>query len=266
MTVTEGQMASSHFLLVALGIALASFLSLLGTMALGRRQGRLAARDAEGGSKGLGGAEGAVYGLLGLLIAFSFSGAATRLDKRRSFIVDEANAIGTAYLRLDLLPPEAQPPLREAFRAYVDSRIGAYRKLPDVEAAQAELDRSVVLQRELWKQAVAIGRLPGSPNPLFLLSPLNQMFDLANSRSAQIHSHPPFAIFAMLVTLALVSSFLVGFGMASNKGRSRVHAVAYAAVLSMVIYLIVDLEFPRLGLIRINGVDGVMVEMRQRMN
>ena len=54
--------------------------------------------------------------------------------------------------------------------------------------------------------------------------------------------------------------------MASNKGRSRVHAVAYAAVLSMVIYLIVDLEFPRMGLIRINGVDWVMVEMRQRMN
>jgi len=266
VSAAEPHSIASHFTLVALGLALGLFLSLLAMIGLGRRLGRRAILDPEGGHKGLGGAEGAVYGLLGLLIAFSFSGAATRLERRRALVVDEANAISTAYFRLDLLPPEAQPALREAFRNYVDSRIAVFRKLPDMQASQAELERSVVLQRELWNQAVTVGRAPGSPNPLFLLSPLNQVFDVAHTRAAQVYSHPPVAIFAMLLALALVSAFLVGFGMASSKGRIRVHAIAYSAVLSMVIYLIVDLEFPRLGLIRVDAVDQVLVEARQRMN
>jgi hypothetical protein len=257
----------THFTVVALGIAFALFLGLLAMIEVGRSRGRRrAAREPEGEHQGLGGAEGAVYGLLGLLIAFSFSGAASRLEKRRDLIVDEANAVGTAYLRLDLLPPEAQPALREAFRNYVDSRIGAYRKLPDVEAAQAELTRSVSLQGELWKQAVAAARAPGSPDPLFLLSPLNEMFDIASTRSAQVYSHPPGAILVMLLALALVSAFMVGFGMAGDRGRGRLHALAYSAVLAAVIYLIVDLEFPRVGLIRVDAVDQVLVDVRKGMN
>ena len=90
----------------------------------------------------MGSVEGAVYGLLGLLIAFSFSGAASRFEARRDLIVQEANAIGTAYLRLDLLPDEARDGLREKFRRYLDTRLSAYRKMPDIEAAMAELARA----------------------------------------------------------------------------------------------------------------------------
>lgn len=207
-----------------------------------------------------------MYGLLGLLIAFSFSGAATRIEKRRALVVEEANAVGTAYLRLDLLPPDTQPALREAFRAYVDSRIGVYRKLPDMDASRAELARSLGLQGKLWKLAVEVAPVPGAPSPVFLLSPLNQMFDVASTRSAQAYAHPPVPIFAVLVCMALVSAFLVGFGMAPNKGRIGIHRVAYAAVLATVIYLIVDLEFPRLGLIRVDAVDQVLVDARAGMN
>lgn len=82
--------------------------------------------------------EGAVFALLGLLIAFTFSGAATRFDTRRQLIIEETSDIGTAYLRLDLLPVEAQPGLREKFREYVDARLEVYRKLPDIAAAKKE--------------------------------------------------------------------------------------------------------------------------------
>jgi hypothetical protein len=68
---------------------------------------------------------------MGLLIAFTFYGAETRFETRRSLIVDEANAIATAYLRLDLLPEDAQPELRENFREYVKSRLAIYQKIPD---------------------------------------------------------------------------------------------------------------------------------------
>src|SRR5262249_45649052 len=92
--------------------------------------------------------EAAVFALMGLLIAFDFSGAASRWEWRRNLVVDEANAIGTSYIRLDLLPPASQPDLREKFRQYVRSRIAVYQKIPDIEAAMTELQRSESLQKE----------------------------------------------------------------------------------------------------------------------
>ena len=107
------------FTLLAAALAAVLFLAMLGLEAYGFRCGRArAARQPESGRHGLGSVEGAVYGLLGLLIAFSFSGAASRYEHRRELIVDEANAVGTAYLRVDVLPPELQPSLRDRFRSY----------------------------------------------------------------------------------------------------------------------------------------------------
>ena len=124
------------FLLNILVIVGALFLGIVFLLELGRRI-RLARMEREGDvGKGVGAVEGAVYGLLGLLIAFTFSGAATRFEGRRHLIVEEANAIGTAYLRLDLLPVEARSSLQEKFRQYVDSRLEIYKKLPDLEAAK----------------------------------------------------------------------------------------------------------------------------------
>src|SRR5216117_2664330 len=107
------------------------FLSMLLCLEIGRRLGiRRLARDPEGAMAGLGAVEGAVFGLYGLLIAFTFSGAPARLDTRRQLIAEEANAIGTAYLRLDLLPTDSQPALRALFRNYLDSRLEIFRRLP----------------------------------------------------------------------------------------------------------------------------------------
>jgi len=80
------------------------------------------------------------------------------LDGRRQLVVEEANAIGTAYLRLDVLPHEAQPALRDKFRRYVEARLDAYRKLPDIAAAKEGLARAAVLQGEIWGEAVAASR------------------------------------------------------------------------------------------------------------
>jgi hypothetical protein len=90
----------------------------------GRRIGlRRMAEDPEGVRAGLGAIEAAILALLGLLLAFTFSGAGSRFDARRQLIVDETNAIGTAYLRIDLLTAAAQPELRENFRRYVEARL-----------------------------------------------------------------------------------------------------------------------------------------------
>src|ERR1700675_3830969 len=128
-------------------LALGVFIGMVILQEVGRRVGhRRLARDPEGARAGVGAIDGAVFGLLGLLVAFTFSGAATRFEARRQLVVEEANAIGTAYLRLDVLPAAAQPALRARFREYLDSRLAAYRAMPDMAAVEAELARTTRLQ------------------------------------------------------------------------------------------------------------------------
>jgi len=161
-----------------------------------------------------------VFALMGLLIAFTFSGAATRFDARRQLVVEEANAIGTAWLRIDLLPPTGQTELRDSFRRYLDTRLAVYQKLPDLKAAYAELDKATALQGEIWTRAVAAGQQSPSPLTAQLIPVLNQMFDIATTRTMAAQIHSPAIIFIMLGALALMSSLLAGYAMAGGKSRS----------------------------------------------
>jgi len=192
-----------------------------------------------------------------------------RFDGRRALVVDEANAIGTAYLRIDLLPAAAQPRLREAFRSYTDARIATYKKLPDLNAASEELARSLQLQTEIWSQAIAGTRLPDSrPAAEMLVMPaLNAMFDIATVRVMATQMHPPTIVFAMLIGLALASALLAGYQSAEDKGhvRNGLHKVGFAAIIALTVYVIIDIEYPRLGWIRIDAVDQVLLNVRASM-
>jgi hypothetical protein len=202
--------------------AFALFVGMLILLNVGRRIGaRHLASDPKGARTGTGTIEAAVFALLGLLIAFTFSGAVSRFDDRRHLIVEETNAIGTAYLRLDLLPAGAQPALRETFRQYVNSRLETYRKLPDVEAAKAEHSKSIKLQEAIWTNAVAASQSQGaSPAaPMLLLPALNQMIDITTARTMALQLHPPLIVFGMLFLVALASALLAGYSMAGGKDR-----------------------------------------------
>jgi len=179
-------------------------------------------------------------------------------------VVDEANAIGTAYLRIDLLPSSAQPALRETFKKYVDARIETYRSLPDIKAAQRELARSQDLQREIWAQAVAAVRMPESrPDAALLLMPaLNQAFDITTVRSTATLIHPPPIVYAMLVALALASALLAGYQSAAERGYHWVHKLAFAGIVAFTVYVILDIEYPRLGWVRLDAIDQILVNTR----
>jgi len=210
--------------------------------------------------------DAAIFGLMGLLIAFTFSGAASRFDERRHLIIQEANAIGTFYLRLDLLPAESQGTLREKMRQYVDARLAFYRKLSDQDEAKSEMERSSTLQLDIWRDAVADSRRAGLPAVMTLvLSAANDMIDITTTRSMALKMHPPPIIFAMLAVLVLVSSLLAGYGMAGSRTRNWLHMLIFAAMMSIAIYVILDLEYPRFGLIRVDATDQVLVDLRQSM-
>src|SRR5882724_13542063 len=157
-------------------LSLGLFVGMLVLLEVGRRIGvQRLAQNPEGAEAGVAVVDGAVFALLGLLIAFTFSGAASRFDTRRQLIVEETNAIGTAYLRLDLLPADAQTALRESFRRYLDTRIEVYRKLPDIAAAKDSLAKANELQKQIWRQAVVASRAEGAQPaaPILLLPALN---------------------------------------------------------------------------------------------
>ena len=160
-------------------------LFLVGMMVLletGRRIGvRRRSRESEGERGSLGTIEGTVFALFGLLMAFTFSGGASRFNEKRMLVAEEANDIETAYLRLHLVPSRAQLELQELFRRYVDSRLETYRRLPNIQAAEAELAISKELQEKIWIEAVAATRLPDShPDAGKLLLPaLNNMLKVS---------------------------------------------------------------------------------------
>lgn len=250
------------------GLGVAVCVGILVFLALGRRLGRRAlARYGSAPGGGSGSLEAAVFALLGLMIAFTFSGALSRFDSHRLDVVQEANAIGTAWLRIDLLPASAQPPLREALRAYTDSRIATYRKLPDLAAANAELERSRQLQSEVWLQAVNALRAPGvrAGSEVVLINALNEMFDLAATRVAATLIHPPLIVYWMLVTLAFAAALLAGYQGAGAKDYDWVHKIGFAAMVALTVYVIFDVEYPRLGLVRIDSIDRVLVDVRAGM-
>jgi hypothetical protein len=254
------------FTLILLLIAVCLFLGMILLHEAGRRIGmKRLARDQK--ISGTGPIEGAVFALMGLLVAFTFSGAASRFDARRALIVEEANDIGTAYLRLDLLRPEDQPALRELFRTYLDVRIETYRRVPDMEGVKKALARSVELQREIWSRAEEACMIQGNPAATsLLLSALNAMIDITTTRTMAIQMHPPLIIFGLLFGLSLVSALLAGYDTANGKGRSWAHVIGFAAAIAITFYVIIDVEYPRLGLIRVDSFDEVLVTLRSSMD
>jgi len=248
----------------AIGLSIALFAGMMLCLDAGFRIGRQsAAKDPAQSHEGVGAIEAAIFALLGLLLGFTFAGATSRLDARRQLIISEANAIGTAYLRLDLVPTNEQAELRGLFRNYIDSRLRAYEKLPDRRAFDSELEMATQTQQQIWARSVIAAKADNSQNVARLLLPaLNEMIDVTTARSVVLNTHLPGLIFALLIAIALLSALVAGYALGQRKNRTLLHMLLYAAVISMSIYAVLDLEYPRFGLIHLERADRVLVQLR----
>ena len=245
------------------------FASMLAMLELGRRLGiQRRPKESEGERGSLGTIEGAVFALFGLVVAFTFSGAASRFNEKRALIAVEANNIETAYLRVQLLSQAAQPELQNLFRAYVDSRLETYRKLPNIRAAETEVARSKIIQKQIWTKAIAATQLSDSHGDAgkLLLPALNDMIDITTTRWMAVQTHPPNIIYVLLFILGLICSLLAGYRMATGQHRSWLHILSFAAITVIVIYVIIDVEYPRAGLIRLRTFDQVLLDVREGMH
>ena len=243
------------------------FFGMLIMLETGRRLAvRRRSKEVDGERSNLGPIEGAVFALFGLLMAFTFSGAASRFNEKRMLIAEEANAIETAYLRLHLVA-EAEPKLQDLFRRYLDSRLEMYRRLPNMKAASLEIANSKKIQEQIWTDSVAATRLPSShPSAgLLLLPALNNMIDITTTRAMALQMHPPRIIYALLFGLGLICSVLAGYRMATGQHRSWLHILGFTVITVIVVCVILDIEYPRAGLIRLEAADELLVELRNGM-
>lgn len=240
------------------------FIAIVGCLEIGFRLGRRkAAKLSKTAHEGIGPIEAAVFALLGLLLAFSFAGATSRFEIRRQQLIREADAIGTAYLRLDLLPVADQHELRRLFRTYLDSRLSVYEKLADPEAARREMTRAAELQQVIWSHAVTASRRdPSSSATRLLLPAINEMIDITTARTITLHTHLPDIIVALLIGVSLLSGLVAGYAMAKRMTRSWLHMALYAFIVAITLYVVLDLEYPRFGLIRIESADQALAGLR----
>lgn len=236
--------------------------ALLAMLELGRWIGRKRVRtDPKWDNRGVSTLENMLLGLLGLLLAFTFSGAWSRFDARRDLILRESNAIGTAWLRLDLVPEPGRETLRASFRRYVDLRI------TETQASAAQPSEEVqTLQRKIWSDAVAAGRAaPDGRVAQVLLPALNDMFDIASARYLAVQTHPPAAVFLMLLVIMFLACLLAGYGMAGSQRRNWLHTLCFVGAMILAIYVTIDLEYPRRGLIRVENYDHLLTDLRAGM-
>jgi hypothetical protein len=204
----------------------------------------------------------AIFALFGLLLAFTFSGAVGRYDTHRRLIIEEANAIGTAYLRLDLLPTAAQPAVRQLFRDYTNSRLHLY------DSASEEVSPVTQrLQREIWRKSVAATASPGAnvDATKLLLPALNAMIDITATRQNSFNMHPPAIVFLLLFGFSCGAAFLAGYTITAS-GRSWFYMIALAVAVSATVYATLEIEYPTRGLIRLADTDQTLIDLRNSMN
>jgi hypothetical protein len=205
--------------------------------------------------------EGAIFGLFGLLLAFTFSGAITRYDNHRLLLTEEVNDIGTAYLRLDLLPSQSRPELQQLFRDYTNSRLHIFDRT-EMEI----LPETVRLQGMIWQRATTAASSPAAnPDATKLLLPaLNNMIDITSTRRNAFNMHPPAMVFWLLFFFSGGSALMAGFSMKPGP-RDWVYPIALALAVTLTVYTIMDVEYPRRGLIRLHDSDKMLISLRDSM-
>jgi hypothetical protein len=186
--------------------------------------------------------------LLSLLLGFAMSMALSRFDERKQLVIDEANAIGTAYLRA---ATQAEPVRSQApalLREYVDARLSIFGGSQDDQRERAAA-RSKQIQDALWSAASAEAQQTPTPIVALYESALNEMIDLDGKRVAAVFNRVPLDIWALLAALSVMTSLVVGYGQ-----RQRAWMATFVPVLMVAISmsLIADLDTPASGLIQVS--------------
>jgi hypothetical protein len=261
------------FALFSLAVSAGFFAGSLVLLNYGRYLGLRYLQHQTANMAGLTTVEGAVFALIGLLLAFTISGALQRFDERRQLVIQEANAASTAYDRLALFEGDVGRNLQTNLKDYVEARIDLYRMPHDFSLwRRSELfspeqqDKIVDFKNKVWDAMVAAcPQANFRPACAQAVPALASLFEVARLRLGASEKHPPQIVYVMLFGLGLGGSLLAGFGMTAATARSWIHMLIFAATLTVTLYVVTDMEYPRLGLINIENFDHFLVDARRQM-
>jgi hypothetical protein len=253
----------SIFQVPALLFAVIFFAFILGLNWLGYRMRKKIALRYPDKDVGVGTGEGAILGLMALLIAFTFNLANTKYESRRQAIIDEANLMNTAILRCDLYPDSVKYSLLPLYQQYLESRI-AYYEAGDsptkIKAALADTDEKF---KNIWKKNVVLTR--DAENRIRSEQMVQILIGLKNivrTREAVRVSSIPTLILLVLLLLVGLGGFLTGYGIKPGN-RSVFLSVAFALMTATALYLVMELSRPRQGSVNLDTAEQNIVDLRK---
>jgi len=240
-------LTDSIFLDVLLGLAL--FCGLVVTLEVCFYLGKQARQRRTDQPEQLSTIQGAMLGMLALLLGFSFALAAGRFNDRAQLIVTEANAIGTAWLRCDLLPDGERMELRRLLVDYTDQRINFYDAHNAVGQHEAAA-KSEAMQVKMWTVVAREAKAqPDLSN--VILPPFNEVMDIEAARLAAAARHMPMMLLLLLLSCSLVAVASVGYGCGLVGKRNYVLTTSLAFIISGALWATIDMDHPRKGLIHV---------------
>ena len=245
-------------------ITVALFIAILLFNEVGFRIGRYVQGRTDEEIKALTGAiQASILGLLALLLGFTFSMSMQRYDNRSLALIAEANSIGTATLRVQLLPAQYRSKVANVLREYLELRIAIGNVDLTRSDERLEYSRQIAkLQSDLW--SLAIDAVRDDPRPATtgsFIASLNEMIDSQGKRNALLQMHVPEVVLLLLFFVFVASGGMLGYSSGLGSRRVIFPTIMVSFVIAMIVFIIIDLDRPKRGLIRVD--QGSMLELRQ---
>ncbi|MDM0105714.1 hypothetical protein QTH97_12265 [Variovorax sp. J22R24] len=209
--------------------------------------------------------QAALLGLLALLLGFNFAMAASRFDARKTLIQEEVNAIRTTYLRAQLLPPSQREQVSDLLKRYVAARVDFMRAGVDRTQLETTSAATTDIESQLWALAgtsPTVGQ--ASPERVLVIQSLNEMFNTNEKRHAALDNHVPQIVIGLLVAVALGALSFIAYGYGLTSRRRHISTALFALLIAMVFTIIIDMDQPRSGLIRVG--EESLVRLQQSMD
>lgn len=207
--------------------------------------------------------EAAILGVLGLLLGFTMSMAVSRFEARKQLVLEEANALGTSYLRTALLSAPEGPEIASLLRQYINVRVEYGTAGNDVARIDSLLAETVRLQNELWARAVAYAQKDSNPvRAGYLLQSLNQVIDLESARRMALQNHVPESVIYVNGMVGVLAAMLVGYTFGLSGRRQLFPICVLALAITLVLAVIIDLDRPGSGFIHVS--QQPMIDLQHR--
>jgi hypothetical protein len=206
-----------------------------------------------------------LLGLLALILGFTFAMAGSRYENRKDNLIDEANCIGTALLRSDIYPDSLKNEFKKDFNAYINFRMEYYLLDNDDLKLTSSLKNAAATSDRLWNRATFFAKNKDYfIQSNMMLPALNAMFDSASKSNMVLNSKVPETIVYLLLAFSIIISFFIGYNSGLEKKINTKFITGFCFLICIVIYITLDLDRPRRGLIKLDTEINLMQKLNQK--